>query len=73
MQRLFSTFPAGSPGFGLLLLRAAVGTTAIMQGFLYIVGLSLPTVENLSAGLQRDSWTGRDGHGGLMGIGSQHE
>lgn len=32
LQRLFSTFPAGWPGLGLLLLRAAVGLTLVIQG-----------------------------------------
>jgi hypothetical protein len=33
---LFSTFPGGWPGAGLLLLRAAVGVTTIIQGGLYL-------------------------------------
>lgn len=37
MQRLFfSTFPGGKPGIGLLLLRAGVGATAIIQGGVYL-------------------------------------
>lgn len=32
MQRSFSSFPAGWPGAGLLLLRATVGATALAQG-----------------------------------------
>lgn len=32
MQRLFSTFPGGWPGLGLLVLRAAVGGTAVLEG-----------------------------------------
>jgi hypothetical protein len=36
LQRLFSTFPGGWPGAGLLLLRAAVGVTTIIQGGLYL-------------------------------------
>lgn len=32
MQRLFSTFPGGWPGAGLLLLRVAIGVTLIVQG-----------------------------------------
>ena len=31
MQRLFSTFPNGRPGAGLLLLRLAVGASLIME------------------------------------------
>jgi uncharacterized membrane protein YphA (DoxX/SURF4 family) len=36
LQRLFSTFPGGRPGVALLLLRAAVGATAAVQGVLYL-------------------------------------
>ena len=32
MQRLFSSFPAGGPGVGLLLLRLAVGVSLTIQG-----------------------------------------
>ena len=32
LQRLFSTFLRGRPGIGLLLLRAALGITAVSQG-----------------------------------------
>ena len=32
LQRLFSAFPAGGPGGGLLLLRAAAGATAVFDG-----------------------------------------
>ena len=32
MQRLFSTFPAGRPGLGLLVLRLAVAVTLVNQG-----------------------------------------
>jgi uncharacterized membrane protein YphA (DoxX/SURF4 family) len=31
MQRLFSTFPAGRPGIGLLLFRLALAATALMH------------------------------------------
>jgi putative oxidoreductase len=31
LQRLFSTFPTGRPGAGLLLLRFAVGTSLILE------------------------------------------
>jgi len=37
LQRLFSTFPSGPPGLGLLLLRAAVGVVLITQGALALV------------------------------------
>jgi uncharacterized membrane protein YphA (DoxX/SURF4 family) len=43
LQRLYSTFPGGRPGIGLLLLRAAVGLTAIAQGVLNVSGLSHPS------------------------------
>ena len=36
MQRLFSTFPAGAPGVGLLLLRIVVGLTLVIQGLAYL-------------------------------------
>jgi uncharacterized membrane protein YphA (DoxX/SURF4 family) len=32
LQRLFSTFPAGRPGFGLLVLRVAVFVILVLQG-----------------------------------------
>ncbi len=32
----FFTFPGGNPGVGLLLLRAAIGVTAIVQGGVYL-------------------------------------
>ena len=32
MQRLFSTFPSGAPGIGLLLLRVAVGVALVGHG-----------------------------------------
>jgi uncharacterized membrane protein YphA (DoxX/SURF4 family) len=38
VQRMFSTFPGGSPGFGLLLLRAAIGFTLLAQGVAYFMG-----------------------------------
>ncbi len=38
MQRLFSSFPAGWPGLGLLLLRAAVGVSLAIQGGACLAG-----------------------------------
>ena len=38
MQRLFSTFPRGRPGVGLLLLRAAVGVSLIVHGRACLAG-----------------------------------
>jgi uncharacterized membrane protein YphA (DoxX/SURF4 family) len=35
LQRLFSTFPGGWPGFGLLLLRLTVGLTTAAEGINY--------------------------------------
>jgi len=37
LQRLFSTFPGGLPGVGLLLLRSTIGFTAAVQGVLYLL------------------------------------
>ena len=36
LQRLFSAFPGGWPGIGLLLLRTSLGTTAVVQSILYL-------------------------------------
>jgi len=36
LQRLYVTFPAGRPGVGLLLLRAALGATAFGKASLYL-------------------------------------
>lgn len=44
MQRLFSSFPGGLPGLGLLLLRFAVGGVLLLEGY-----LSWTT-------LQQDAW-----------------
>jgi putative oxidoreductase len=52
LQRLFSTFPSGWPGVGLLLLRIAAGATACVQGLLYLSGgeaLSVTTLIGLLA------------------------
>jgi len=38
LQRFFSTFPAGRPGVGLLLLRVVVGGLAADMGALYLAG-----------------------------------
>ena len=46
MQRLFSAFPAGWPGIGLLLLRAAVGASAMVQG-----GASLAQADGPAPGM----------------------
>lgn len=38
LQRLFSTFPSGRPGIGLLLLRIALGGIALLLGILELTG-----------------------------------
>jgi uncharacterized membrane protein YphA (DoxX/SURF4 family) len=43
LQRLYSTFPGGRPGIGLLLLRAAVGIAAVVGGVFYFSGPSSPS------------------------------
>ena len=40
LQRLYSTFPGGRPGIGLLLLRVAVGLAAAAGGVFYFPGSS---------------------------------
>src|SRR5262249_60905944 len=42
LQRLFSAFPSGWPGFGLLILRLAAGIIQIYRGPSYLTGLSEP-------------------------------
>lgn len=51
LQRLFSTFPGGWPGLGLLLLRAAVGINVIINGGGYLVDLKGPTLVRAVLGL----------------------
>jgi uncharacterized membrane protein YphA (DoxX/SURF4 family) len=52
LQRLFfSTFPSGKPGIGLLLLRAGVGATAIVQGVVYLADLEHLTLWAWAIGL----------------------
>ena len=38
LQRLFSTFPSGRPGAGLLLLRVCAGTPLILEGMFALRG-----------------------------------
>ncbi|MGA2337879.1 MAG: hypothetical protein WBQ19_03465 [Terriglobales bacterium] len=38
MRRLYSTFPGGLPGVGLLLLRAAIGTRLILRTYTRVFG-----------------------------------
>src|SRR5205807_2527387 len=42
VQRMFSAFPDGRPGVGLLLLRLAAGLTAIAQGAVHLTHTSSP-------------------------------
>jgi uncharacterized membrane protein YphA (DoxX/SURF4 family) len=49
LQRLFSAFPAGRPGVGLLALRAAVGASAVVHGVTRFD--AEPTVAGVAAGL----------------------
>ena len=42
---MFSTFPSGWPGIGLLLLRTAAGLTSVIQGWLYLTDRSSATSE----------------------------
>ena len=45
LRRLFSTFPAGWPGLGLLLLRLAVGSISLAQGADYLTASVVPASE----------------------------
>ncbi len=55
MQRLFSTFPGGVPGVGLLLLRAVVGGWSILHGGIPAIAagglLAIGFLTPLAAGL----------------------
>jgi uncharacterized membrane protein YphA (DoxX/SURF4 family) len=43
LRRLYSTFPGGFPGIGLLLLRATIGASLIVEAYAWIAGAqSLP-------------------------------
>ena len=48
---MFSTFPGGWPGAGLLLLRAAIGVTTVIQGGLYLDDPGNLTLETGTLGL----------------------
>ena len=48
---MFSTFPGGSPGFGLLILRTALGITALFRGVLYLSETGDSSVLDWLAGL----------------------
>ena len=51
LQRLFSTFPSGPPGLGLLVLRVASGLTGTVQGSLILLGHQSSGFEPWAAGL----------------------
>ena len=51
LQRLFSTFPGGWPGLGLLLLRGAVSLIALSEGVSYLTGTANSTFGTSVAGL----------------------
>src|SRR5438046_10592561 len=63
LQRFFSTFPDGWPSVGLLLLRAAVGLTAVIQGGFFLTDGGGQTLVNWVVGLIAV------GRGGLLLIG----
>jgi len=42
LSRLFSTFPRGVTGFGILLLRLTIGSAVILQGQLYLSEYQAP-------------------------------
>ena len=50
MQRLFSTFPSGLPGGGLLLLRVAAAVPLLYTGLLTVASSSPAILEVASAG-----------------------
>jgi len=50
VQRLFSTFPGGLPGAGLLLLRAAAAIPLAYSGLLTVASSSPAILEVVSAG-----------------------
>ena len=50
MQRLFSTFPCGLPGAGLILLRAAVAIPLLYAALLTVASSSTSILEVVSAG-----------------------
>ncbi len=51
LQRLFSAFPGGPPGIGLLILRAATGALLAAQGLICLLWRSPATVGLLAAGV----------------------
>ena len=60
LQRLFSTFPDGWPGFGLLLLRLGAGIALVclaISGFLTL-GEPVSIARDLVAGIAAFFWLG---------------
>ena len=51
LQKLFSAFPNGWPGVGLLLLRALVAVTLIAQTLTYLGSTNLSLIDYFLAGL----------------------
>ncbi len=51
LQRLFSTFPSGRAGVGLLLLRAAIGLTGTLEGVWFVADRARPPLEAWGIGL----------------------
>jgi uncharacterized membrane protein YphA (DoxX/SURF4 family) len=51
LQRLFSAFPGGWPGVGLLLLRAAIGLVALIQSGFYLTENAMSTPGGWLGGL----------------------
>ena len=51
LQRLFPAFPGGRPGVGLLLLRVAVGATAIIHGGVLLSNNAHPIILDWVVGL----------------------
>jgi uncharacterized membrane protein YphA (DoxX/SURF4 family) len=51
LHRLFSTFPGGGRGFGLLLLRAAIGVVAIFDGVAALAESGYPAAAWLTGAL----------------------
>ncbi len=51
MLRLFSKFPGGTAGLGLLLLRATLGIMALVQSWMYLFGRENPSDFGKALGL----------------------
>lgn len=51
LQRLFSSFPDGWPGFGLLILRTVCSLTLVIQGLSYAVESGVTKFDHLFIGV----------------------